>query len=202
MNSERTEGYWTEADLAGASFGSIGRNVLIARDCAILGVQNIHIGDEVTIDGLTTLLAITGHITIGHGVHIGPRCFLGGAGEIDIGAFCHLVDNVHLYSAADDYCGEFLDSPAVSPGHFSDVDTAPVRLGRHVSIGSCSVVLPGCSIGEGASVDAMSLVTESLAPWGVYAGTPARFVGTQLQPTLPPDTKPVMGEEQGAPDYR
>jgi len=35
-------------------------------------------------------------------------------------------------------------------------------------------VLPGCDIGEGTTVGALSLVKASLAEWGIYAGVPAR----------------------------
>jgi galactoside O-acetyltransferase len=37
-----------------------------------------------------------------------------------------------------------------------------------------SVVLPGCSIGEGSTVGPLSLVTKSLEPWGIYFGCPAK----------------------------
>jgi acetyltransferase-like isoleucine patch superfamily enzyme len=32
------------------------------------------------------------------------------------------------------------------------------------------------SFGEGAVLGAMSLVKESLEPWSIYAGVPARFI--------------------------
>lgn len=37
-------------------------------------------------------------------------------------------------------------------------------------IGGNSVILPGVTIGEGASVGAGSVVTKDLEPWGVYVG--------------------------------
>ena len=49
-----------------------------------------------------------------------------------------------------------------------------MRLGRHVIVGSGSVVLPGVVIGDGCSVGALSLVTKSLPEWGVYFGAPVR----------------------------
>jgi galactoside O-acetyltransferase len=47
-------------------------------------------------------------------------------------------------------------------------------LKRHVIIGAGTTILPGCVLGEGASVGAMSMVTKSLDPWGVYFGIPVR----------------------------
>jgi acetyltransferase-like isoleucine patch superfamily enzyme len=53
---------------------------------------------------------------------------------------------------------------------------APVTLGKHVIIGSGSVVLPGVDLGEGVAVGALSLITRPLEPWGICAGTPVRRI--------------------------
>jgi galactoside O-acetyltransferase len=62
------------------------------------------------------------------------------------------------------------------PKHVTNVKIAKVVLENHVIVGSTSVVLPGCVLGEGVAVGALSLVTASLAPWGIYAGTPAKLI--------------------------
>ena len=36
--------------------------------------------------------------------------------------------------------------------------------------------MPGCNIGEGAIVGALSFVNKSLDPWMIYAGAPARSI--------------------------
>lgn len=176
-------GYSTDADLTSVGFGSIGRNVRIARNCTIVGMQNIHIGDNVRIDGPTVLSAGNGHIRIGSYIHIGGMCFLAGAGGIDLEDFSGLSQGVCIYSASDDYSGHALTNPTV-PREFLNVEISPVRLGRHVIVGSGSVILPGCNIGEGSSIGAMSLLTKSVAPWGIYAGTPARFLKKRSQHLL------------------
>ncbi|TGS08556.1 acyltransferase, partial [Mesorhizobium sp. M4B.F.Ca.ET.190.01.1.1] len=76
-------------------------------------------------------------------------------------------------STSDDYSGAALTNPTV-PREYLNMKIAPVRLGRHVIVGSGSVILPGCVLGEGVSVGAMSLVTKNLEPWGVYFGSPAK----------------------------
>lgn len=78
-----------------------------------------------------------------------------------------------IYSGSDDYSGKSLTNPTV-PKEFLNVTVKPVSIGRHVIIGAGSVVLPGVTIGEGASVGALSLVTKSLEEWGVYMGAPAK----------------------------
>ena len=56
------------------------------------------------------------------------------------------------------------------------VKTAPVKLGRNVTIGLCSIVDIGVEIGDDAQVGAMSLVPKHTRLEGghVYAGVPAR----------------------------
>jgi galactoside O-acetyltransferase len=62
------------------------------------------------------------------------------------------------------------------PERYKAVESAPVRIGRHVVIGAGSVVLPGCDVGDGAAVGALSLVNRSLPAWMIYAGSPARGI--------------------------
>ncbi|MFM0046335.1 acyltransferase [Paraburkholderia sediminicola] len=187
-------GYWTDFDLTSAGFGSIGRNVRIAKNCTIVGMQNIHIGDHVRIDGLSVLSAGNGYIRIGSYIHIGGMCFLTGAGGIDLEDFSGLSQGVRVYSASDDYSGQSLTNPTI-PREFLNVEIAPVRLGRHVIVGSGSVILPGCNIGEGSSIGAMSLVTKSLAPWGIYAGAPARFLKKRSQQLLAMEARLIQQRE-------
>ena len=54
----------------------------------------------------------------------------------------------------------------------------------HAIIGTNTVVLPDVVIGEGAAVSAGSVVTRSLEPWGVYAGTPARRIKARHADTI------------------
>ncbi len=49
-----------------------------------------------------------------------------------------------------------------------------VIIGDRVWIGYGAIVLPGVNIGEGVVVAAGAIVTKSLDPYGIYAGSPAR----------------------------
>jgi galactoside O-acetyltransferase len=51
-----------------------------------------------------------------------------------------------------------------------------VFLGRHVIVGSGSVILPGVTLEDGVAVGALSLVTKDCEAFGVYAGNPARRI--------------------------
>jgi acetyltransferase-like isoleucine patch superfamily enzyme len=58
----------------------------------------------------------------------------------------------------------------------ADVDARPINIGRNVWIGFDACVLPGVTIGEGAVVGAKSVVTQSVPPFTIVAGNPARII--------------------------
>jgi carbonic anhydrase/acetyltransferase-like protein (isoleucine patch superfamily) len=61
------------------------------------------------------------------------------------------------------------------PAPRSAVRAATARYSLSAAVvGAGSVILPGCSIGEGTTVGALSLVNRKLDPWMIYAGAPAR----------------------------
>jgi acetyltransferase-like isoleucine patch superfamily enzyme len=59
---------------------------------------------------------------------------------------------------------------------YADVDARPINIGRNVWIGFDACVLPGVTIGEGAVVGAKSVVTQSIPPFTIAAGNPARII--------------------------
>ncbi|HEX9289163.1 MAG TPA: DapH/DapD/GlmU-related protein [Anaeromyxobacteraceae bacterium] len=57
--------------------------------------------------------------------------------------------------------------------------TAPVRVGRRVTIGLMAVVFPGCEIGDDAVIAAGAVLSKGakVGPGEIWAGVPARRVG-------------------------
>ncbi|HVW52744.1 MAG TPA: acyltransferase [Trinickia sp.] len=189
-------GYWTADELEAFGARSVGSNVRVAKNCTLIGIENMSFGENVRVDGPTVLSAsVDGYIRIASYVHIGGMCFLAGAGGIEMCDFSGLSQGVRIYSASDDYSGEALTNPTV-PKRYLNVRTAPVRIGRHVIVGSGAVILPGCDIGEGASIGAMSLVKKNLAPWGIYGGTPVRFIKKRSQRLLALEAELMMREDE------
>lgn len=90
---------------------------------------------------------------------------------------------MRIYSISDDYSGEALTNPTI-PLKFLNLKIASVLIGKHVIIGSGSVVLPWVTINEGSSVGALSLISKSLPEWGVYVGTPAKKIRDRLKNML------------------
>ena len=167
-------GYYSEHDLSQAGFKALGKNVQIAKNCTIVGMENISIGDNVRIDGYCTIIAAgDGWLDIGSYVHIGGYCLLSAGEGIHLSDFSGLSQGVKIYTRTDDYTGKFLTNPTV-PAKYTGVSSGSVSLGKHVIIGSSSIVLPNVNVGEGTSVGAQSLVTKDLDDWGVYFGSPVK----------------------------
>lgn len=167
-------GYYTENELRDFGFKSVGQNVQIAKNCTIVGLENIAIGDNVRIDAYCSIFAHKeGWVTLGSFIHIGGYCLLSAGDGIRMDDFSGLSQGVHLYSRTDDYTGKFLTNPTV-PKKYTGIVGGTITLGRHAIIGSSSVILPKVAVGDGTAVGALSLVTKSLDPWGVYFGSPVK----------------------------
>ena len=166
-------GFYTENDLREAGFKSLGRNIQIARNCTIVGLENIQIGDNVRIDGYTSLIATgSGWLNIGSYIHIGGGCHLSAGAGIELHDFSGLSQGVRVYSKSDDYTGNSLTNATV-PAKYKEITEGTVIISRHVIVGSGSVILPRVCIGEGSAIGALTLVAKNLDPWGVYFGVPA-----------------------------
>lgn len=154
-------------------FAALGTDVSVSDRASLYGAARIALGSHVRVDDFAILSAGVDGIRIGSYVHIACHCSLIGAALIEIGDLSTLSSRVAVYSSNDDYTGAGLTNPML-PMQYRRVTEAPVRIGRHVVVGSGSVILPGVTIGEGAAVGALTLVNRSLDPFTIYAGTPAR----------------------------
>ena len=156
-------------------FSAVGFNVLISDRASIYGASRIVIGNNVRIDDFCVLSAGAGGIVIGNYIHLAVYSSLIGRGRITLNDFCNISSRVSIYSSSDDYSGATMTNPMV-PEEFTGVTHADVTIGRHVIVGSGSVVLPGVTLQDGAAVGALSLVRDDCRAYGLYAGTPANFV--------------------------
>ncbi|WP_286876804.1 MULTISPECIES: acyltransferase [Pantoea] len=169
-------GYYNEEQLSDFGFKKIGKNVLIAKNCNIVGIENISIGNNVRIDAFTTIIAAgSGYLNIGSYIHIGGySAIFAGAGVV-MEDFSGLSQGVKIYSKSDNYSGEHMTNPTVS-SDLTGVIEGKVKIGRHAIIGSQSIVLPGVEVKEGVAVGANSLLTKTTEEWYIYFGSPAKKI--------------------------
>ncbi len=156
-------------------FAQVGINPRLSDKASYYNCANIKIGDNVRIDDFSVLSAGIGGIEIGSYIHIASHSSLIGAGKITLDDFSGISSRVSVYSSSDDYSGAHMTNPTI-PAEFTHVNHADVVIGRHVIIGSGSVILPGVTLEEGVAVGALSLVTKSCKAFGIYSGAPARRI--------------------------
>ena len=164
-------------------FLSLGDNVHISDRASFYGLAKISLGNNVRIDDYCTLSAGEGGINIGNYVHVSVYASLIGAENITLSDFSGLSARVSIYSSSDDYSGSFMTNPTV-PSVYTGAKHIGVQLGKHVIVGSGSVILPGVTLEDGVAVGALSLVTKSCKAFGIYAGNPARRIAERKRDLL------------------
>lgn len=176
--------YFNDHELKSFNFKSIGRNVQIAKNCNIIGLEHICIGDNVIIDPFCSIIAPgPAELKLGSFIHIGAFCHLLANDGIEIKDFSGLSQGVKVYSKTDDYTGHSLTNPTI-PSKYKILNKGKVILNEHVIIGANSVILPHVTIGEGVSIGALSLVSTSLDSWYIYSGNPLKRLTSRSKDLL------------------
>lgn len=156
-------------------FLSVGENVQLSDRASFYGVSRIALGNNIRIDDFCVISAGIGGVEIGNHVHIAVGATLIGAGKITLCDFVGVSSKASIYSSNDDYSGGVMTGPTV-PVAFTNVRHADVYMGKHVLVGSGSIVLPGVTLEEGVAVGALSLINRDCKAFGIYAGNPARRI--------------------------
>ncbi len=167
--------YLKREELERMHFRSLGEDVCISDKAVIYHPERISLGNHVRIDDFVLISAGEKGVSIGDYVHIAPFCGLYGSEAISIGNYCALSSRVSVYSATDDYGGDWLTNPTF-PEHLRNVQTGPILLGTHVIVGVGATLLPGARLDDGCAVGAHSLVTKHFERLSIVVGAPARFL--------------------------
>jgi galactoside O-acetyltransferase len=161
--------FYSQKELLELGFRKVGTNVLISRFARFYGNSNIEIGNHVRIDDFCIL---SGNIKLGSYIHISPFCALYGKFGIEMEDYTGLSPRCTVFSASDDFTGEYMVSPMV-PDELTNVTGGKVTIKRFSQIGAGTVILPDVTLHEGTAVGAMSLVKSSTEEWSIFAGCPA-----------------------------
>jgi acetyltransferase-like isoleucine patch superfamily enzyme len=144
----------------------------------VMGNGRLIVGDNVIIDGKCSFVFAHRYtdnptLSIGSNVGIGHNCTFTVGREITIG------DNVMLGGGI-----EVFDTP----GHPTDPikrvaglpalaeDVKPIHIEKDVWVGSGSTIYPGVTLGEACIVARGSIVMNSVPPYVIVAGSPARQI--------------------------
>lgn len=108
----------------------------------------------------------------GKNIHIGKHVF------INMG--CKFQDQVGIYIGDGTLIGHNVVlatlNHAKSPKDRGTMIPAPIRIGKHVWIGSNSTILPGVTIGDGAIVAAGAVVSKDVPENTIVGGVPATIL--------------------------
>lgn len=156
-------------------FRKIGRNVQIGRNVYFRYPDLVEIGDNVIIDDFGYF---TTALTIGSFVHIGPHCSVigGRSSRLIVNDFATISARCSFACGSDSYAGDGMTSSTVPKEYLAKTTYSTVEMKKHSILGTGVVVHPAVTIEEGVAVGSMTLVTESLEPWGIYVGIPARRI--------------------------
>lgn len=163
--------FLSELEIQRIGFKRIGKGCLISRNARFYGAQNMTIGNYVRIDDFCIL---SGKVTLGSYIHISAFVVLYGSQGIEIEDYAGISARSTVYSAMDDFSGNYLIGPMIPEGK-THVTGGKVTIKKYAQISAHCLIFPGLVIGEGVIVGACSMVKCSLREWGVYFGVPATF---------------------------
>lgn len=106
-------GSYETAELWSFGFANVGEKIAIAKNCTIIDLANISLGDDARINALTTIVAAMGKLRISNRVHIGGGCHFCCAADLtfgDIFGTSRGVKNLHRHH---DYSGRAMAGPCV-----------------------------------------------------------------------------------------
>ena len=165
--------FYSKVEVQQLGFKTVGNNVLISKKTSLYGIEKITIGNNVRIDDFCIL---SGAISIGNYVHISAFVALYGSKGIKIGNYSGISPNSIIFSAVDDFSGEYFINPMI-PSEFTNVKGGLVKLNDYVQLGVNTVVMPNITIGNGTVTGAFSFINKNLDDWSVYYGIPVKKIG-------------------------
>jgi galactoside O-acetyltransferase len=165
--------FLSQIEVEALNFKYVGKNVKLSSLASFDKPHLMSFGENSRVDDFC---ALSGNVTLGRNVHIAVMNSITASQEpIHFADFSGLAFGCKLFSSSDDYSGDTLTNPTL-PSKYKKITHGAISLGRHVIVGTNTVIFPGVEIAEGCAIGANSLVNNSTTPWGIYLGSPARRI--------------------------
>ena len=127
-------------------------------------------------------------VRIGRYTSIGEQVQIGRASHptswTSSSPFFYLQDRI--FDVGTDFKGgeEYARYSAPVRPHAHATSFRPITIGNDVYIGHGACIMPGVTVGDGAVIGAMAVVTKNVPPYGIVAGNPARLIRSRLDPII------------------
>lgn len=141
------------------------------------GRKHLVLARHVRIDAYAVVTASAHGVALGEFSHLGVASqVFGSQGRVTIGRGVGISSRVTIFTGSDDYTGGHLCTPTL-PDTFRNVQRGDVTIEDGVVVGCGAVILPGVTIGKGASIGALSLIKRDVAPFTIVCGPNQRLLG-------------------------
>lgn len=161
---------------------ALGRGVVIEGGSEVQGLsrRGVTLGDQVTV-GRLAMIRPSGYygrelgegMSIGARSNIGPYCYIGCGGFVEIGADVLMGPRVSIIAEMHNFAG--VDRPIKAQG----VRRSGIVIEDNCWLGANAVILDGVRIGAGSIVAAGCVVTKPVPPNSIVAGVPGRVIKTR-----------------------
>ena len=162
------------------TLGSMASNVFIDQNVFFAYPKGITLGEFCYIDKNVIIMSKTAKI--GRRVHVAPRVFVSGGGELEVEDHVAIATNANIITST-----ELLKHGTRSSGPMTRADERQVIRGKvHIKrdafVGVNATLLPGVTMGEGSVAGVGAVLARDTEAWSVHMAPPPRRI---------PDRDPV-----------
>jgi acetyltransferase-like isoleucine patch superfamily enzyme len=170
-----------------------GKGVKIRPLAKIANPNMVEIDDYSIVDDFVLIAGGKG-VSIGKFVHISSFCSIIGGGILKMEDFAGLSSGCRIITGSDDFSGRSLTNPCIPKKYKPYLYDGVVKIGRHVILGTNTIVHPNVSIGNYSATGSNTVILKDLDESGIYVGAPARRVGARQVDDLQGMEKQLFAE--------
>ena len=174
LRRRRTANWFKAVNTVGSSVTCIGRPYIVNRSRIEIGDRLVMSSRPITSHIVTFgrgVVTIGNDVVISHGAAISARSHVDIGNGTQLGPYCVVLDS-DFHSVAN---------------RRASGESAPIRIGAHVTIGARVTIMRGATLGDRCTVLSGSVVSGNVPPGATVGGMPARAVTEQAPSDELPD---------------